>query len=161
MSDSGGKKRCKGCHQALPLDAYYQRKNGTYENTCRKCRQSAQRTHNSSREGYLRNLANQGKYTNNTKNRAEWKIDADHIFELWENQEGRCALSGVFMTHHKDGGGHKEFNASLDRINPDLGYIHGNVQLVAYRVNIMKHTLSEDQLYWWVKNLVEKQSTNS
>ena len=49
----------------------------------------------------------------------------------------------------------------MDRINPDLGYVHGNVQLVAYRINIMKHTLSEDQLYWWVKNLVEKQSTNS
>jgi hypothetical protein len=27
------------------------------------------------------------------------------------------------------------------------------VQLVAYRVNIMRHTLSMDMFWWWVKNI--------
>ena len=57
------------------------------------------------------------------------------------------------MTHHVDGRGTKEFNASIDRINPDLGYAPQNIQLVAYRVNIMRHTLSVDMFWWWVKNI--------
>lgn len=57
------------------------------------------------------------------------------------------------MTHHIDGNGHKEFNASIDRINVDRGYTPQNVQLVAYRINIMRHTLSMDMFWWWVKNI--------
>lgn len=57
------------------------------------------------------------------------------------------------MTHHVDGRGTKDFNASIDRINPDLGYTPQNIQLVTYRVNIMRHTLSVDMFWWWVKNI--------
>ena len=57
------------------------------------------------------------------------------------------------MTHHVDGRGAKEFNASIDRVNPDKGYTPQNIQLVAYRVNIMRHTLSMDMFWWWVKNI--------
>lgn len=59
------------------------------------------------------------------------------------------------MTHHHDGSGLKDFNASIDRIDNQLGYIPGNVQLVAYRTNILKQTLSTDMLYWWVKTIYE------
>jgi hypothetical protein len=57
------------------------------------------------------------------------------------------------MTHHIDGTGHKEFNASIDRVSPEAGYTPENVQLVAYRINIMRHTLSIDMFWWWVKNI--------
>jgi len=84
---------------------------------------------------------------------------------LWYKQEGRCALSGVHLTHHVDGRGVKEFNASVDRINNDVHYEPQNVQLVAYRINIMRHTLSEDMFWWWVKtihdNFYEKQAKDT
>jgi hypothetical protein len=57
------------------------------------------------------------------------------------------------LTHHVDGSGHKDFNASIDRIDSQLGYVPGNIQLVALRVNILKQTLSTDMLYWWVKTI--------
>ena len=62
-------------------------------------------------------------------------------------------MSGVYFTHHKDGSGNKEFNASIDRIDPGGNYTKNNVQLVAYRVNMLKHTLTEDMFYWWIKNI--------
>ena len=83
-------------------------------------------------------------------------IDTDHLCELWERQNGKCALSGVHMTHHRDGSGRKDFNASMDRVIPDLGYVPGNVQLVCDRVNTMRHTLSMDMFYWWVKCIHEQ-----
>ena len=33
--------------------------------------------------------------------------------------------------------------------------IPNNIQLVCSRVNILKHSLSEDLLYWWCKNIIE------
>ena len=75
----------------------------------------------------------------------------------WERQGGKCALSGVRMTWAKDGKGRKEMNVSLDRINPDVGYVTKpmNVQLVCLRINLMKHTLEEHELHWWIQNIAE------
>jgi len=90
----------------------------------------------------------------------EWDIDLDHIKNLWQKQKKRCALSGVFMTWH-GGEGRQDLNASIDRKDPTKGYIIGNVQLVAQRVNTIKHTLGEGELYWWCKNIVNKKETDN
>jgi hypothetical protein len=85
----------------------------------------------------------------------EYEITVDQLAELWELQDGRCAISGVVLTHHNDGTGIKDFNASIDRIDSTLGYVPGNVQLVAYRANVLKQSLSADMLYWWVKTIYQ------
>jgi len=64
------------------------------------------------------------------------------------------------MTWQKDGGGRKELNASIDRIDPHNGYLPNNVQLVCSRVNILKHNLTEDELYWWCKNIITLKELN-
>ena len=64
------------------------------------------------------------------------------------------------MTYHKDGGGKRDLNASIDRIDPDIEYIVTNIQLVCSRANMMKHTLKEDELYWWAKNIVESKEND-
>jgi hypothetical protein len=61
-------------------------------------------------------------------------IDFDFLWGLWESQRGLCALSGVPMLH--------EFNnlcsISVDRVDSELGYVRGNVQLVCKWVNLAK-----------------------
>lgn len=83
----------------------------------------------------------------------EFTLTKQDVIDLWDCQKGRCAISGVYLTHHRDGTGTKEFNASLDRITNTKGYTKNNVHLVCYRVNIMKHVLSEDMFYWWIKTI--------
>ena len=99
------------------------------------------------RASLLLNLARRASIT------LTFDIEPEDLISLWEKQDGKCAVSGVYLTHHKDGSGYKEYNASIDRITGDKGYTIHNVQLVAYRINIMKHTLSEDMFYWWVKTI--------
>ena len=89
-------------------------------------------------------------------NRAEhidFTISIDDLVNLWLAQEGRCVVSGVFLTHHKDGSGTKDFNASIDRISNERGYSPENVRLVCYRVNMMRNVLPEDMFYWLVKTI--------
>ena len=38
--------------------------------------------------------------------------------------------------------------------DPQGPYTIVNVQLVCHRVNLIKHTMPEDELYWWCKNIV-------
>jgi hypothetical protein len=42
--------------------------------------------------------------------------------------------------------------ATLDRINPQKGYIKGNVQIISYRANTLKNSASLDEMQLIVKN---------
>ena len=82
-------------------------------------------------------------------------MEQEQLYILWDLQGGKCALSGVYLTW-QTGEGSQDFNASIDRKDPNKGYIPENIQLVAFRVNVMKHTLGESEFYWWCKNIIAK-----
>lgn len=109
-------------------------------------------------ESYLRVLNGQLK-SQRVKQGIQYDLTTEDVIDMWEMQEGKCALSGMLMTHQRDGTygdrKKKDFNASIDRINPNGPYVRGNAQLVANRANTMKHTLSEDMFIWWVQNIYE------
>lgn len=72
----------------------------------------------------------------------EFSLTKEYLWNLYQKQEGKCALSGVeirFRKHHKD-----TVSASLDRIDSTKGYVVGNVQWVHKDVNKMKWELSEE-----------------
>jgi len=144
--------KCAACHQLLPPNSV---KSG--RKTCPSCKQKKEQIRiSASYENYLRNLFSQSKSNARSGKRGAdyvWDLTPEDFIALWEAQKGRCAISGVFLTHHKDGSGWKDCNASIDRINGKKGYTVANTQLVCYRINIMKHTLSEDMFYWWVKTI--------
>ena len=102
---------------------------------------------------YLKNLWNQLKYSREKEEGMLFEITPEQLNDLWDKQDGRCALSGIFMTWHK-GGEKRNTNVSIDRIDPNIEYMITNIQLVCWRVNLIKHTMTEDELYWWCKNIV-------
>jgi len=153
------RKKCKRCNQLKPITEFSNRL------ICTDCKTAKhRRTVSTDYEQYLGNLYTQCKYSQTTRkdqpghNKAEFDLNKEDLLEIWEEQNGRCAISGVVLTHHKDGSGRKDFNASIDRIVPYEPYIKDNVQLVAYRVNLMKHELTEDLFYWWVRTILDNMS---
>lgn len=124
---------------------------------CANCRtHERQKKESASYESYLNALFINAKSAVKRGARTQehsWELVSADLPLLWKQQQGRCAVSGVFLTHHKDGSGTKDFNASIDRISNVKSYTFENVQLVAYRINLMKHTLPEDMFYWWVKTI--------
>jgi len=148
-------KVCIKCGIEKPNSDFPEYQKGKTKNICKRCSTAAhQKRAGATYHGYLTALCTKARSARK-KSDIPFEIDHDYLIELWEQQNGRCAISNVHMTHHSDGKGRKDFNASIDRIIPELGYIHGNVQLVCDRVNTMRHTLTMDMFYWWVKAIHE------
>ena len=154
-----GSRICTSCNKTKLLSQFETFKEGQVRGICQQCvtLQRARKT-SATPESYLRVLNTQLK-SQRVKQGVDYELTTEDLIDLWEIQDGKCALSGVLMTHQRDGTygdrKQKDFNASIDRVNPQGPYVRENVQLVSARINTMKHTLSEDMFIWWVKNIYE------
>ncbi len=100
-----------------------------------------------------------GKIKNHAKHRKiEFNISIDYMQKLWNDQSGKCKLSGVDLTY-KLGKNHMGQTCSLDRIDSSKGYIEGNVQWVHKIVNFMKTTLQNEDFIDWCRKIVDFNSS--
>lgn len=83
----------------------------------------------------------------------EWTITIEDIWNLYETQEGSCALSGVPITWADKG---LTATASIDRIDSTEGYIIENVQLVHKDVNFMKQEFEQEYFISMCKAISDK-----
>ena len=89
----------------------------------------------------------------------EFNISKEYIYNLFIEQNGKCALSGIQITlptKWKD----KNYTASLDRINNNKGYIQGNVQWVHKHVNIMKNSFPQETFIYLCNKISENNIVN-
>lgn len=84
----------------------------------------------------------------------DFTVTIEQAWNLFLDQKERCAISGVPLLMAGEGG-HR--TASLDRIDSNMGYVHGNVQWVHKWVNLMKldHTMPE--FIKWIDTIYEFQ----
>ena len=68
----------------------------------------------------------------------------EYAWELYQKQQGKCALSKIPIVFGLANHRTSCTTASLDRIDSTIGYIKDNVQWVHKSINIMKCDLSSD-----------------
>ena len=71
-------------------------------------------------------------------------LNEKYLWNLFLKQKRKCKLSGIelcFGTSNKN----ERTTASLDRINPNLGYTKGNLQWIFRDINFMKWRLQNDE----------------
>lgn len=83
---------------------------------------------------YLNNLRKNAN-SRATKSKIICEIDLPFLIELYEKQNGRCAITGKTFNLQKYGI-KRAFAPSIDRINCNEGYSKNNVRLVCLIVNI-------------------------
>jgi hypothetical protein len=108
---------------------------------------------------YLRRLFNGISYRcrNNPKyKKLGFDLIREDLIDLYNKQEGKCAISGIQMTHYigKNQGYHHN-NVSVDRIDSTKGYIKENIQLVCTTVNLMKSNMSLEELKYFCNLIIQ------
>lgn len=81
---------------------------------------------------------------NAKKRNIEFDISIEEAWEIFETQNGKCALSG-FKIELSQNIKKQEQTASLDRMDPKNGYIKGNVQWLHKKVNLYKHVQTNQE----------------
>jgi hypothetical protein len=85
-------------------------------------------------------------------------ITINELDELWNLQDGRCALTGELMTWKGGGKGPTPSSVSLDRIDSTGSYTKGNVRLICFWVNSARMNMTDDEFLERVMGLVNFQS---
>lgn len=77
----------------------------------------------------------------------DFNLTINYLLSLLELQDEKCALTGESLEYTAGGNYHRRNpnGVSIDRINNELGYIEGNIQLVRCKVNIIKSDLHNDE----------------
>lgn len=126
---------------------------------CKKCR-GIRRRSKEEITSFIWNCIKRG--ATNRSRKIDFKITKKYAYDLFIKQDRKCKLSGVDIhfaeTAKKHQGGFS--TASLDRIDSSKGYIEGNVQWVHKRVNIMKMSMSDEELINWCKKIVNNTTFN-
>lgn len=77
-----------------------------------------------------------------------WDLKKQDLIDLYEKQEGKCALTNDPLTLEVQSRDVKECAStiSLDRIDNEQGYIPDNIQFVTFQANVAKNSFSTEQL---------------
>ena len=84
----------------------------------------------------------------------EITITIEEAWLMFEQQNQKCALSGVDIILHPCHDFCKKQTASPDRKDSNLGYTKDNFQWVHKRVNRLKNILSDKELIFWCRQIV-------
>ncbi len=152
-------KTCSNCEEMLPIkDFYYHRPRKTYMSTCKKCNDSRTIDFlldlkvNNPIEFQLRSRASELTRRSKLKNIPYEKKMYASLKKQYEEQNGLCYYTNLPL----DATGYQMNNQYcfvVDRIEPDKGYVLGNMVFCCNAINKIKSSFSIEELKWWVSKL--------
>jgi hypothetical protein len=139
-------KTCSKCKIEKALKEFYERnKVGYVHSWCRKCTSELSslryKKYRKNIDFRIRSTTTKIKCNSRKKN-IKFNITPEYMIQLWIEQNGKCYLTGNKMKFYsKEGFGMPKDQATVDKINPKLGYTLGNVQWATWQINSMKRDL--------------------
>jgi hypothetical protein len=153
---------CPGCNQELDLNSQNFHVSSSsisgYRNKCKCCvkndRLSFSRMINKNDLDYFLKEVISGAKTRANRKKIKFGLTMEMLKSLWNKQNGKCAITGLPMTHLILNG-RISTNVSIDRIDSNKGYTADNIQLLCVAVNIMKSTMTLDELKSFCKLIID------
>lgn len=129
-------KVCKLCKIKKPIGSFYKRKNDKIRSWCIECENISSDNYKQTLNGVLRSLVYNAK--NDSKKRLKtgrdeagiFNIDFKDLEKLWNKQDGLCYYSHIKMNFNE-----RDWRISLERLNPNLGYLNDNIVLCCREFN--------------------------
>lgn len=148
---------CRKCHKLLNLDKFSKCKNNNigHKYSCKVCNREREYERKSGNPiAFFTDVIRTQKQQLEKRGISEYELERNFLADLFVQQNGKCALSGVDMTLIS-GKGKIATNASVDRIDGSKGYTKNNVQLVCLMANVCKGTGSNEDFNSFIKNAYE------
>lgn len=100
---------------------------------------------------HIKSRSNNPEYSKNSScpTKREFDLNREYLNELWEKQEGKCAITKISMVHKF---GFLE-SASIDRIDSSKGHVKGNIQIVCLGINRLKNSHSNEEVSQFLKRI--------
>jgi hypothetical protein len=146
-------KRCSNVNcklsQPLPLTDFSKcnSKADGLQHACKTCTKLYKKHYCNSTKGFMVSLIDSAKANNNTRNltgrNLEFNLTLEHIMAKWEQQQGRCAITGQSMSLQP----HSHFKCSIERLNNDIGYTDKNTVLIISECNTSSQWTVEKAAY--------------
>jgi len=150
--------RCSKCGEDLPELNFHisraEKNTAKRAYNCNACVSKAQRKRNMTEVGYKANLW-QNLRSNAARRNIPVHIEKSDIQRLYDTQRGLCSVTGLPMQFSAVEKGKNSYAVSVDRIDNTRGYSLDNIRLVCARVNLMKMELSDEQMQFWCRVILE------
>lgn len=137
---------CCSCKRTFPIEDFPKATNKSgHRYRCKECsRKRENEIKSNNLRAYFSDLLKTSKESAKKRNIDCYELDVDFLVELYDLQDGKCAITGIPMTHIA-GQGIVPTNISMDRINSSIGYTKDNVQLTCRFINHAKMNMSMEQ----------------
>lgn len=142
--------QCSECNHTKNKEKYYfdgARKK--YFSFCKECfKQRRLKSFNKSIKNYIRSIVTKRKARAKQKN-VLFDIDVDFVYNIFQKQQGRCFYTDRQMEYER-GKGVNRNGLSIDKVNPELGYVQGNVICCTVQANSVKNDVNMNELKEWL-----------
>ena len=142
---------CKTCGKIKPEEEFYRNRRGLHPN-CKRCYVEKNKVYQSRYRDSNRFAIRMRSCRARAKEKSlAFDIDTDYIVSIWT---GICPVFKTELDINSKRG--QKGHAQLDKIDPKLGYIRGNVVWLSERANRIKDdatTEDLEKLLQWLKSL--------
>ena len=141
---------CASCKKLLPIEQFYTNRTETsnYNKvySCKACMSLRQKQYRLQRPHQTVIIYIKSQLKHRLSVPKEFNIDADYLKQI--DTTDICPILGIPMRWHAGRGtGKRQPNTkSIDRIDPNRGYIKGNVQIISWRANKIKQDATFEEL---------------
>jgi hypothetical protein len=152
-----GGKVCSKCSVDKPFGDFpvHRKTYDGFDSWCKQCRKEYNYEVNQSLDTHLRKKLASIK---EDRRKIFSDLTLEQLINLWNKQEGKCAISGVEMSYQRNKRQHNMNNCSVDRIDSSGNYTIDNIQLVCWIVNRMKGENTTEDLIQWCNHIINKQN---
>lgn len=102
---------------------------------------------------YLRNKTSFFERKSKKKN-IDFNLEKDYLFKLYNLQNGKCYYTGLDIFHNS--GCHQHDSISVERLDPNKGYIKDNVVLCLFSINSFKGMMNEVEFKEYLSIIIPK-----
>lgn len=159
------KKKCFKCKIFKLTEEFSKNKSNFdgYQKVCKECFSNYECV----KKGYIKK-SNQLKISlslyldnkiNQLKRKCELKglpfnLEKGYLNKIYQKQNGKCYYSKIEIKHNK--GVHQYDSISVERLNPENGYVIGNVVLSSFSINSFKGMMNENEFKQFLTEIIPK-----